>query len=189
MSAPRLSPGLLAATRAALEILHRHYPRKFALAMQQTDAGTQYVAEYAGSLTYCDFDKIPLAARQWVAENKYAPTPAELGAIAKELTFANRPKPEAVPSTGPSSVFEHAKAFWFARPGASAGYGRRDADHAIGFRLARGGSLNITELEMDQIHAGTLAWGWMAPHHVPRTAAPDEFFQSYGFFPSKLEAS
>lgn len=91
MTTIRLSAGLLKATREALEILHRHYPRKFALALQNTDEASQYREEYAQALVFCDFDKIPAAARQWVATQRFAPSASELGELARELTFAARP--------------------------------------------------------------------------------------------------
>ncbi len=189
MTGPRLSAGLLSATRAALEVLHRHYPRKFALAMQRTDDGAQYVSEYAAALLACDFDKIPAAARQWVATEKFGPSPAELSAVARALTFADRPAvPAAVPAPD-ASVFSGAKAFWFERAGADAGYGRLNAQHAIAFQILRRGCLNITEREMDAIHAGEIGFGWMAAHEVPGTAAPDEFFASHGIRHERMGAA
>lgn len=175
----KISSGLMAATRSALEILHRHYPRKFALAMQHTDDAAQFVSEYAQALTYCDFDKIPQAARQWVATSKYAPTPAELGEIARELTFAARPAMPAPTSDGKVSPFHRAKPLWYAKPGPASGYGRLDAEHAIAFTLTTGGTLNIGDVDMDKIHGHEIAWGWMRPADVPRMAAPDEFFASW----------
>lgn len=101
MTTIRLSSGLLKATREALEILHRHYPRKFALALQNTDEASQYREEYAQALVFCDFDKIPAAARQWVATQKFAPSASELGELARELTFAARPPVAPTPTDTP----------------------------------------------------------------------------------------
>jgi hypothetical protein len=103
MTKVRISSGLIAATREALEILHRHYPRKFALAMQPNDAGAQYVEEYAQALVFCDFDKIPAAARQWVATGKFGPSAAELAEIARDLTFESRPTVASAPAEPPPS--------------------------------------------------------------------------------------
>ncbi|MBU3744472.1 MAG: hypothetical protein FGM61_07980, partial [Sediminibacterium sp.] len=69
--------------------------------MQQTDDAAQFVSEYAQALTYADFDKIPQAARQWVATQKFAPSAAELGAMARELTFAARPPMAAPDASAP----------------------------------------------------------------------------------------
>jgi len=118
MTKVRLSSGLLSATREAFEILQRHYPKKFALALQNTDEASQYREEYAQALVFCDFDKIPAAARQWVATQKFAPSASELGELARELTFAARPTVTAAsgepPPTSLNKNWERIDALYYA---------------------------------------------------------------------------
>lgn len=96
-----LSKGLLSATREALQVLNRHYPRKFAVAFEKTYDAEQFVQEWAQAFVSCDFDKIPEAARRWVATEKYPPSAAEVGTIARQLTLENRPAVTPTASTSP----------------------------------------------------------------------------------------
>jgi hypothetical protein len=172
-----LSAPLLRETRAALEILRRHWPRQFAFAASSSEEAAQTVQDYGRALLGCDLQAIVPAAQRWIADEKFGPKPAELAAMVRSMARATA---APVQSDAPNrSPFHRAKPFWFARPGADGGYGRLNAEHAIAFALTTGGTLNITELEMDKIHAHEIAWGWMQPVNVPRMAAPDEFFASW----------
>lgn len=173
----QLSAALLRETRAALEILRRHWPRQFAFTASSSEEAAQTVQDYGRALLGCDLRAIVPAAQRWIADEKFGPKPAELAALVRSMSRAAHAP--AAPDQPRRSVFHRARPLWFARDGAAAGYGRLDAEHAIAFTLETGGTLNMTDLEMDKIHGHQIAWGWMQPADVPRTAAPDEFFASW----------
>lgn len=173
----QLSAPLLRETRAALEILRRHWPRQFAFVTSGSEDATRTVQDYGRALLGCDLRNIVPAAERWIADEKFGPKPAELAALVRSMARSAA----AVPEDGPRlSPFHRARPLWFARPGHPTGYGRLDAERAIAFTMTNGrGTLNIADLEMDKIHAHEIAWGWMQPADVPRMAAPDEFFASW----------
>lgn len=173
----QLSAPLLRETRAALEILRRHWPRQFAFVTSGSDDATRTVQDYGRALLGCDLHAIVPAAERWIADEKFGPKPAELAATVRSMARAAT----VVPDQGPKlSPFHRAKPLWFARPGDAGGYGRLDAEHAIAFTMTGGrGTLNISDFEMDKIHGHEIAWGWLRPIDVPRMAAPDEFFASW----------
>ena len=173
----QLSAPLLRETRAALEILRRHWPRQFAFVTSASEDATRTVQDYGRALLGCDLHNIVPAAERWIADEKFGPKPAELAACARALRRAAAPVSDAGPGVGP---FHRAKPLWYAKPGPAAGYGRLDAERAIAFTMTNGrGTLNIGEFEMDKLYAHEIAWGWLRPADVPRMAAPDEFFASW----------
>lgn len=87
----RPSPAMLRVTRDALAIFARHWPKMLKLAGESTDAGDEFVADYARACASCDHDAILEAARRWVAEETLPPRPGELGRLARQITFENRP--------------------------------------------------------------------------------------------------
>lgn len=172
-----LSGPMLRETRAALDILRRHWPRQFAFAASASEDAAQTVQDYGRALLGCDMRLIVPAAQRWVAEEKFGPKPAELASLVRSMSrAASAPAPTDQPRR---SAYHRARPIWLARPGAPDGYGRLDAEHAIAFTLETGGTLNLSEIEMDKIHGHEIAWGWLTPADVPHTAAPAEFFVSW----------
>ena len=51
--------------------------------------------------------------------------------------------------------------FWFARPGPPEGFGRVDSERAVATELRSGGWSGISDREVDELHAGSRAWGWL----------------------------
>lgn len=125
-------------------------------------------------------DALEPAAREILRDGntQYPPKPWELAKRARAIDRATRPDRPAAPADT-WDLFAKAKPFRYAKPGADTGYGRLDGDNAIAFVLRSGGSLGISEFEMDRIHARELDWSWMAPEDVPMTAAPTAFFRSW----------
>jgi hypothetical protein len=83
----RPSPALEAAVRKALQVLARHWPRAMAMAMDASEAGSAYVADFARAMhDDVELPAIPHAAQLWVRDHKTPPKPAELGRLARELS-------------------------------------------------------------------------------------------------------
>jgi len=92
------SPALANAVSTTLQQLARHWPRTFTLAKDTSDAGTQFVNDYAFPLSGVDINAILQTARRWISENSKPPSAAELAnlarKIARELRTVDKPKPE-----------------------------------------------------------------------------------------------
>jgi len=93
MSAPDWKPSapLAAATITALTALARQWPKAMALALDASDAGRAYMADFAYAMKGADLRAIPLAAREYVAEASMPPKPSDLGRLARELTATHFP--------------------------------------------------------------------------------------------------
>lgn len=91
----RPNAALMAATLAALTDFARHWPRAMATAFDATEAGQQYVSDYAFALKDVDVRAIPMAARQWLAHHEMPPKPAALGALARDVAEQHFPTPRA----------------------------------------------------------------------------------------------
>lgn len=87
-SIPNWKPSALLAqaTIVALTSLSRQWPKAMALALDSSEAGREYMADYAYAMKGADLRAIPLAARAWVGENSMPPKPADLGKLAREIT-------------------------------------------------------------------------------------------------------
>jgi hypothetical protein len=85
------SAPLAAATIAALAALARQWPKAMALALDPTDAGRAYMADFAYAMKGADLRAIPLAAREYVAEGSMPPKPADLGRLAREISAQHFP--------------------------------------------------------------------------------------------------
>jgi hypothetical protein len=94
----RPSPPLAMAVRRALQTLQRHWPRAMALATDSSEAGEEYVNDYARAMQGADLAAIPLAAQQWLADHEVPPKPSELGRVAREVSKRFRANE---PSMGP----------------------------------------------------------------------------------------
>lgn len=179
MSTPeyRAAPALLAAVREALTLCLPLWPRALAMASQQSQAAHDWLTHYARACGSADHDLVVEAGRRWCAEQEFAPKPADLGRLARELTAQRRGgAPTPVRSEEPTDLLDGARPFWFAKPGAKEGPYRLDADRGVAFAVQqgalRGGSLGIADAELQQLLDGRLAWGWMAAAQVPRHAVP-----------------
>lgn len=80
------SAPLTSAVVQALTTLHRQWPRPLALAFDASEAGRAFMADYAFAMKGADLRAIPIAAREWIGAETYAPRPAELGKLAREIT-------------------------------------------------------------------------------------------------------
>jgi hypothetical protein len=179
MSTPeyRAAPALMAAVREALALCLPMWPRALAALTQQSQASHDWLTHYARACGSADHDLIVEAARRWCASEQFAPKPADLGKLARELTAQRRGSaPTPVAPDVPADLLDGARPFWFAKAGAEEGPYRLDADRAIGMAVVRGalagGSLGISEGEMDQLQAGAIPWGWLTPLEVPKPAVP-----------------
>jgi len=163
MTEPHWKPSapLATATLAALAALSRQWPRAMALALEASEAGQEYLADFAAAMRGVDLRAIPMAAREWVAREKFAPKPAELGALARELSRQHFP-PVFAPSQQASTengILADARPFWVERVHPDDG-----PYQAQCWALASGGSAGVSEVEMDRIQARTLLWGWGVAH-------------------------
>lgn len=84
------SPALLQATTNALQALARQYPRAFALARDNSEAGKAFVLDYAFAMSGVAHEAIVAAPRVWMAENKYAPKSSELAETARRVARSMR---------------------------------------------------------------------------------------------------
>lgn len=104
------SAPLAMATMQALKSLARQWPRAMALALESTEAGQEYLADYAGAMRGVDLRAIPLAAREWIATESMPPRPADLGKMAREMTRTHFPplfQPSAATVAPPIDLHPH----------------------------------------------------------------------------------
>lgn len=80
------SAPLASAVITAISTLARQWPRAMALALDSSDAGRAFMADYAFAMKGADLRAIPIAAREWIGENNMPPRPADLGKLAREIT-------------------------------------------------------------------------------------------------------
>lgn len=168
----------LAARRAALVKAFRglasRWPKFFA--PSRVD---ELIPVWLRAVAGIDVAVLEPAALEFAASQsgKYAPEPNAFAAFARSME--RRVLGDHTPrvTEEPRSIFSGARAFRYAKPGPDVGYGRLDAENAIGFAIVSGGSLNISEYEMDKILGHEIDWAWIDPHDVPRMAAPDAFFE------------
>lgn len=97
------SPQLANATSAALASFARHWPRAMALAVDPTEDGRAYVADYARALLGCDLAAIPEAAQRWLSTNQKPPRPNEFAALARLVARELRPVQYGDSPAGPPS--------------------------------------------------------------------------------------
>lgn len=173
----RAAPALLAAVREALTLCLPLWPKALAALHKTSQDAHDWLTHYARACGSADHDLVVEAARRWCAEQEFAPKPADLGRLARELTAQRRGgAPTPVRSEEPADLLDGARPFWFAKPGADEGPYRLDADRGLGLAVTRGalagGSLGISDGEMGQLLAGALPWGWMTPLEVPKHAVP-----------------
>lgn len=179
MSTPeyRAAPALLAAVREALTLCLPLWPKALAAVSKSSQDAHDWLTHYARACGSADHDLVVEAARRWCAEQEFAPKPADLGRLARELT-AQRRGGAATPSAHAAAAdpLDGARPFWFAKVGAEEGPYRLDAGRGVAFAVQhgalRGGSLGIADAELQQLLDGRLAWGWMAAAQVPRHAVP-----------------
>jgi hypothetical protein len=127
-------------------------------------------------------DVLEPAARELLrdGEPKYPPKPWEFAKFAR--TIEKRSIPAAAgggQEALPRDALHTARPFRYAKPGRPEGFGRLDQDWAIGFALAGGGFLNVSEADAQRMAAKELTWSWMQPAEVPPMAAPPAFFASW----------
>ena len=103
------SPLLATATSKALTAFARHWPRAMALALDASEAGRAYVADYARALMGCDLAAIPEAAQRWLSENDKPPRPAEFAFLARAVAREMRP-PQYGGAVVHGESFAHAQA-------------------------------------------------------------------------------
>jgi hypothetical protein len=82
------------AVAEALEHLSHVWPKKFAVGLLETN-----MALFGDALASVRIDCVVPAAKQWVNEQKFAPTPAELAALARKVEAVRYPKVGADQST------------------------------------------------------------------------------------------
>jgi hypothetical protein len=80
------SPALISATRRALNILAPHWSTKFKFLSGSSEADNAMLEAYASACSYAHIDFLEQAARTWVVNSRFAPTPAEFGEYAREAT-------------------------------------------------------------------------------------------------------
>lgn len=85
------SPALLDATRVALAILAPHWPQKFKFLAGSSQSDADLLSDYASACSYAHIDRLQEAARTWVVNSKFAPTPHEFGEMARGVTPAPDP--------------------------------------------------------------------------------------------------
>lgn len=82
-------PAVVDATREALELLRRHYPRAFAALGSDTPDGRALLSDYASEMRDVAADAIPQAARQWISQGQ-KPRPPMPGALAESARVITR---------------------------------------------------------------------------------------------------
>jgi len=85
------TPQLATAVSLALLSFARHWPRAMALALDPSEAGRAYVADYARALLGCDLEAIPEAAQRWLSDNQKPPRPNEFAVLARAVARELRP--------------------------------------------------------------------------------------------------
>lgn len=173
----RAAPALLAAVREALTLCLPLWPKALAAVTRQSQDTHDWLTHYARACGSADHDLVVEAARRWCAEQEFAPKPADLGRLARDLTAQRRGgTPTPVRDGEEVDLLDGATPFWFAKPGAEKGPYRLDAERGLAFAVhrgaLRGGCLGISDGEMQQLTSHTLPWGWLDPWQVPKAAAP-----------------
>lgn len=98
------SPQLARAVRSALQVFARHRPTIFRLANEESDAGSDFVADYARALLGVSLEAIPDAAQRWVAQRSEIPGAASFGAFARAIDKAEYRAPQEESSYRQSSL-------------------------------------------------------------------------------------
>lgn len=98
-------------TKAALLRILLHTPRSNLRILQDdSDAADQFLADYCRACMGADLTAITEAGETWMTQNKYAPSPAEFGQFARELTRQTRPYVVAPAESQPFPRPAHADA-------------------------------------------------------------------------------
>lgn len=169
------TPKMASAIHDAMSKLATTWP-KLSLALESNDAGRDFAGNYAFAMRWVDVRAIPMAAREWIATQKFAPKPSELAGVARAMTRQHFPTLTRKTQTVSRGLYDGAKAFWFVRAGRDEGFGRLNAERAIAFVLRSGDRIGISESEAGDCRAGKLEWGWLKTSDVPAFAAPAEFY-------------
>ncbi len=106
-----------------------------------------------------DTDHLEPAAREFLRDpgTSFPPKPWEFAKYAR--TFVRTQQTSVLPAADNSapSILNNARAFWFVRDGVDGPY------YSYGWALASGGSVGISDREMDRLLAGEIRWGWGSP--------------------------
>jgi len=163
-----------AAVVQVFQVLSARWPRFFA-----ASRSAELLPVWIAAVTTVETAALVPAATDYAAHHsgKFAPEPAEFAAHARaylrRVTGQDRVAPAA---NGPDDPYVGARPFWYEKPGPEKGPYRLDAAHAVAFAVTQGplagGSLGISDLELDRIARRELASGWLAPEAVPAWAAP-----------------
>lgn len=147
------SPALSEAVRRALAELAVQWPRPMAPAMSTSEDGRQFLEQFCSAMRGADLRAIPLAAREWIATERFAPKPAELGELARELSQLHFPAVGVAAVS--SNLFDGARWMWFERD-------TPDGPVTCYAQVLSGkrGTVGISEAEMDDLYAGRRKWGW-----------------------------
>lgn len=156
------------------KILAVRWPKVFA-----ASKSAEMLPVWLAALTPVETAALVPAATDFAATNtgQYAPNPAQFAAHARawhrRVTGETRGTPDVAESLDP---LDGARPMWFAKPGPERGPYRLDADHAIAFAIDRGplagGTLGLSDIELDRIYRHETPYGWMAPDAVPEWAVP-----------------
>ncbi len=80
------------ATRQAVTALAAHWPKLLQMSLDHSASGQQFLDDYAFALRDVDVRAIPLAVRTWIADEQYAPKPAELARVARDISQRQFPR-------------------------------------------------------------------------------------------------
>jgi hypothetical protein len=100
-------PALVERVQGTLRALARRWPKAMAAALDTTNAGREYLHDFAYALRDADAAVWPLLAREYMAGHEFPPGPFELRTEARRIEA--RVNPVAAPQPVPPPPIDHGK--------------------------------------------------------------------------------